>query len=224
MKNNVLNNIYTYINNYDLLSVIAEDNNNNRKEFYISGIKVFRKDLTDIGFRCFCSDTVVPDDFVKSAEILVNGNIIIKCGAVNYTLTPIKERGIKTKCHFDEIVLDVFIDKNMIDRSNIRLNNKKVFLPVDYLKIGILSNFQETKIKMLIDNVFDGMAVKYQCCRVPAFSVEFMNDGEYIIHGHIYDIGNREYLNSVCLYSSKEDFNDIHPYKTFVEFAKEFLE
>ena len=78
------------------------------------------------------------------------------------------------------------------------------------------------KIKTLIDNILEGAAEKYQCCRVPAFSVEFEEDN-YKINGHIYNIENGKYLNTVLLYDSKTDIKHINPYADFIGFAKNFL-
>ena len=222
MKNNTLNTVYDYIKNYDLLSVKATDKNNNVKEFFTTGIKIFRNDLKNIAFNRFCSVPIIPDDFVKNAEIQEEGNILIDCGAVSYILTPLKERAEKDTCKHAKFYIDTFIDKNVIDVSKVITNNKTVFLPVDFVKIGETTSLQEMKIKTLIDNILEGAAEKHQCCRVPAFSVEFEN-GYYKINGHIYNIVTEEYLNTVLLYDSKEDFTHINPYADFTEFAKNFL-
>lgn len=222
MKNNTLNTVYDYIKNYDLLSVKSTDKNNNIKEFFTTGIKIFRNDLTNIAFYRFCSVPIVPDDFVKFAEICQDGSIFINCGAINYTLTPLKERTEKDTCKHNKFYIDTFIDKNIIDISKVTTENKTVFLPVDFVKIGETTSLQEMKIKTLIDNILEGATEKYQCCRVPAFSVEFEDD-YYKINGHIYNIENGEYLNTVLLYDSKTDIKHINPYANFIEFAKSFL-
>lgn len=223
MKNNSLNTIYNYINNYDLITVIESDKNGKQSRvFYTTGIKIFRNNLQDIAFKRFCSVPVVLNNLVKNAEILHNGNVLIDCGELIYTLIPQKEKVKKATCKTENFLIDIFIDKNMIDTAKITVKNKTVFVPVDYKKIGETTSLQEMKIKLLIDNILDGAAEKYQCCRVPAFSVEFY-DNDYKINGHIYNIVNGEYLNTVLLYDSKEDINKINPYSDFMKFAKDFL-
>ena len=222
MKNNTLNTVYDYIKNYDLLSVKSTDKNNNIKEFFTTGIKIFRNDLKNIAFNRFCSVPIIPDDFVKFAEIHQDGSIFINCGAIDYTLTPLKERAEKDTCKHNKFYIDTFIDKNIIDISKVITENKTVFLPVDFVKIGETTSLQEMKIKTLIDNILEGAAEKYQCCRVPAFSVEFEEDN-YKINGHIYNIENGKYLNTVLLYDSKTDIKHINPYADFIGFAKNFL-
>ena len=156
MKNNNLNKVYNYINNYDLLFVIEKDSNGKQiKTFYTTGIKIFRKNLQDIAFKRFCSVPVVLNEFVKNAEILQDGNIFIDCGSVNYTLIPQKEKAEKTACKHDKFYIDTFINKNMIDNTKIIVKNNTVFLPVDYIKIGEITSLQEMKIQRLIDNILE---------------------------------------------------------------------
>lgn len=216
-----LKKVFEGLNEYELLS-IDEVNRSKKRTFYSDGIIVYHKNYYDIGFSRTFADTIVPECLIN--EICVNDNVvIIKCGFVKYSIVPLKRKMhlIEKVTLPDSIYIDTLINHLYFNVDRIIVRHNVVCTPLDLNKLGKMSLKQKTTIKRIIESKLDGSQVKYQCCRVPAFSVEFYDD-EYIVCGHIYDYAKNYCLNRVELYKSSEDFNNINPYKEYVKYVDSF--
>ena len=216
-----LKKVYEKIGEYELLG-INEVNGRERRTFYSDGIVIFHKNYRDIGFSRTFADTIVPESFID--EVIVDNNtIMIRCGKVKYFIFLIKQKVHLTDTSLlpSTIHIDTLIDSSYFDAERIMVKHNVVRTPLDLKKLGILTLRQRTAIKRIIENELNGSQAEFQCCRVPAFSVEF-HDNEYVICGHIYDYAEKHYLNRVELYKSSEDLNGINPYKAYLEYVDGF--
>lgn len=216
-----LKKVYETLGKYELLSV-DENNGTRTKTFYADGIIVFRKNYRDIGFSRTFADTIVTQSFIDN--MIVDYNVVIlQCGQVKYKIVPIKKNsGSQEKILLPDIIyIDTLINGMFFDTENIIVEHNMILTPINLKKLGKLSLKQKTAIKRIIENKLNGSQVEFQCCRVPAFSVEFKED-EYIIYGHIYDYATKCCLNKVELYKSSEDFNNINPYNDYLEYVNNF--
>lgn len=219
--NDELKEVYSKISEYELLG-ITEVSSKEKRVFYSDGIVVFHKNYRDIGFSKTFADTVVPECFVD--KIITDDDVItINCGQVQYYVYLIKHKThcIDTTLLPETIHIDTLINGLYFDANKISVKHNTIITPIDLKKLGKLSLKQKTAIKRIINNELGGSQNKFQCCRVPAFSVEFHND-EYTICGHVCDYAENQYLNKVVLYKSNEDFNNVNPYKTYVEYVNNF--
>lgn len=212
---------YNYINYFELGIMSVYERGTFKEQFTISGVHVFQNNLIDIGFTRTFADMIIPEQYVTDCQITDQGKVIISCGETEYCFKPEKSREGKKPCILDpkQTEIDTFMTYKYIDGDKIKTDKTKVYLPVSSYQVGTTNMKQETAIKKVIEKVLDGAQVKYQCCRVPAFSVEFNGD-DFKIYGHIHDVFNEKPLNSVLLYDSEEDFTGVNPYDEFVRFAK----
>ncbi len=209
--------IYDFMDNFALFKV-EEKTADNSRVFYTTGIRIFKKNVKNIAFKQYAADDIVPDNFATGVE-MDKTKIVITCGAVTYRLTAKARKQDIKKCKLDKFSLDDFMNWNMVDINKLRTEGQNtIYLPINRIKIGELSQKQETALKMLLDTKLDGAQVKYQCCRVPAFSITF-DGADYTINAHIYNFAEDTYLNSIEIYNSQEDFDNVKPYADFAEQA-----
>lgn len=215
-----LNSLYRFINQYDLIEICKMHNGVNEKKFCVDGIVTFRRNPLDIGFTRTFADTIIPEQYVSSVER--EKEIVIHCGEDDYALHLVHEKPeAQSTTLSDSISLDELMKTTYLDEANVQINESTVMIPVSLHKLGILTRRQSVQIKRLLNERLDGAQVKYQCCRVPAFSVCFSDDS-YTVYAHIYDLASHTYLNRAIMYDSMEDFQKIEPYKEFVAYASSF--
>lgn len=215
-----LNSLYRFINRYDLIEVCKTHNGVNEKKFCVDGIVTFRKNPLDIGFTRTFADTIIPEQYVSSVER--EEEIVIHCGEDAYALHLIHEKPEEQPTTLSDCInLDELMNVMYLDETDVHVNESAVMIPIALYKLGILTRRQNVQIKKLLNEKLDGAQVKYQCCRVPAFSVRFSGDA-YKVYAHIYDLASHTYLNRIVIYDSMEDFQKIEPYKDFVAYASSF--
>lgn len=220
MNETELYSLYRFINQYDLIEVFKTHNGVDEKKFCVDGIVMFRKNPLDVGFTRTFADTIIPEQYVSSVER--EKEIIIHCGEDAYALHLVHEKPETQPTTLSGCIgLDELMNTIYLDENHIQVNESTVMIPVSVYKLGTLTRRQSVQIKRLLNEKLDGAQVKYQCCRVPAFSVCFSDDA-YKVYSHIYDLASHTYLNRAIMYDSMEDFQKIEPYKEFAAYASSF--
>lgn len=215
-----LNSLYRFINQYDLIEVCKMHNGVNEKKFCVDGIITFRRNPLDVGFTRTFADTIIPEQYVSSVER--DKEIVIHCGEDAYALHLLHERVEMQPTILPECIeMETIMQTQYLDDKNVSVNESSVLIPIALYKLGILTRRQNVQIKKILNEKLDGAQIKYQCCRVPAFSVRFIEDS-YKIYVHIYDLFSHTYLNCIEIYDSMEDFHKIEPYKDFVTYVRSF--
>lgn len=215
-----LNEIYEMLNDYELLR-IEKRNGTHNETFYSDGIVTYNRNDYDIGFSRTFADDVVTEDFLTFAEMKDN-TVVLHCGDASYEIFPVRKKSVETEDFslFGTLNLDDFINAALIDEEYVSVENGRIYAPVSLYKMGNLTRKQKVSIKRVIDSILDGAQVRYQCCRVPAFSVEF-DSSEIKLYVHIYDYANRRYINGRLIYDSENNLGRITSYHTYAGLLRE---
>ena len=161
------------------------------------------------------ADSVVTDSPVVKIEV-TDGIGVVWCGEDVFTIYPgtlkkdLPTSDLPSKFHIDELMTTSYIDEKKVSSRN-----GVVYAPISLRKLGRLSKEQLISMNNILARL-GGLAVRTQCRRVPAFSVELMNNG-CVINGCIYNLEKDSYIGCTELYNS-----DKHSFiKAFDAFARD---
>ena len=190
---------YSRMDEYNLIQVEKNDS----LVFMISGIARFRNPA-NIGFTRTFADTIVLPGSVASIDEDSN---TIYYEDDKYVLCPVREKPTTVSSLPQKIGIETLLSKDYLSDDYIIASGNTVYAPISLSKLGVLTKAQNTSIKRTMEKYLDAAQIKYQYCRIPAFSIEY-NENDYIIYGHIHSLENNKNLNKIMLYSSADDLNE----------------
>ena len=198
-ETNIKDRLKTLCSFFDQYEYVKVCKTTQGKAVFFEADSVVKGSMEYLIFTRRFADSVVTDSPVTEIEE-ADGMGVVWCGEDVYTIYPGTLKTDLPTCNLpNKFYIDDIMTISYIDKENICEHQGVVYAPIALNKLGALNKEQALCLNNILARL-GGLSVHTQCRRVPAFSVEHIDNG-FKINGHIYNLEKNSYMGRIELYN-----------------------